>query len=562
MDYTNYSTELDKIYYHVDDETEFSKEKFNKFNLVQNKEDLFNDYNKSFNVYEDIRNKCKIKCEITGKDTTDYHKFSKMCRMVASDEYRIKKVYFEKYHCKVLGVNGIIRIQQKKDDEKIEIFTYRNIKDNYSNLYVNMYVRDGVEEIEFIKLWLKDKSIRQYNSIDFIPPSKQITINNFMYLVGDDCGRHTPYCYNTYDGYRIEKIIGDKNYSIDEIKEIQTLTKENNEILGHIFNLMGRNEECYEYYLDWLAHLTQFREKLPEVACVLISKQGAGKGTIQKLFSKMIGKKYVRSTADIENVFGIHSNTFKDRFFVVFEEVRGTDTFKYSERIKSIITDKQQVINQKYRNIEDYDHFCRLQFHSNNINGVVKIGNSDRRFFIVECSDEHIGNVEYFNKLHSMIDDEEEVKKIFLYLLLRDLSKRKSFKNRPITNIYRTIKRSSIHNTIKFLLDLLLNQNMLSLEEKCGKIEIKFKHLYARYLKFCERTKLPSSNINVFGIRMESYDGMDIVKTKIGNKWNIDIKKIKEVINSIYDEDMFVFAEEEKLFNIEYDNLGSDSEED
>ena len=61
MDYTNYSTELDKIYYHVDDETEFSKEKFNKFNLVQNKEDLFNDYNKSFNVYEDIRNKCKIK---------------------------------------------------------------------------------------------------------------------------------------------------------------------------------------------------------------------------------------------------------------------------------------------------------------------------------------------------------------------------------------------------------------------------------------------------------------------------------------------------------------------
>ena len=77
-----------------------------------------------------------------------------------------------------------------------------------------------------------------------------------------------------------------------------------------------------------------------------------------------------------------------------------------------------------------------------------------------------------------------------------------------------------------------------------------------------KRTKLPSSNINVFGIRMESYDGMDIVKTKIGNKWNIDIKKIKEVINSIYDEDMFVFAEEEKLFNIEYDNLGSDSEED
>ena len=159
-----------------------------------------------------------------------------------------------------------------------------------------------------------------------------------------------------------------------------------------------------------------------------------------------------------------------------------------------------------------------------------------------------VGNTEYFTRLYNTMKDENELIKLYGYLMSRDLTDRLSrgFKDRPITEIYRNIKRSSIHNTLKFLLNLLLEKNLLSLEDKYDEIDINNSKLTKDYRKFCEKVGLPPSNITIMALRMKSYNGMSKRKTNKGRVWTMNFKKIKAQINEIYEEDMFNFVEDDE----------------
>lgn len=597
MNFKNYEEELGKRddVNNINVDCDFNIQTFNSFNLSQHTEDKCNDTNKTFDVYKEIYKLCLVLTKVQRKvkkkkkwviaevleEELDEEKYIELCDKAMASEYRSKKTYFERYHCKILQRKGIVRNRfvNNNVNDQVETFNYSTLKDNYANLFTTGWSPKGdITKESFVGKWLHDPEMRQYNFIEFIPPSKQMTLDNFMNYIGDDCERHKDGVYNTYSGFDIEKRIlhawdeeNKEKFTDDEKESFKVQTKDNNIFLEHIWYLMGEDEASYNYYLDWWSHLYQYRATLPESAVVIISKEGVGKGTLTKLNNKLIGVKYIKCSPDVDNLFGTHSNAFQNKFLVIFEETSGTATFKYAERIKSIITDAIQTANEKYQTPIDYKQYCSSQFHSNNINGVVKVGTSDRRFFIVESSERMVGNTEYFTRLYDTMKDENELIKLYGYLMSRDLTDRLSrgFKDRPITEIYRNIKRSSIHNTLKFLLNLLLEKNLLSLEDKYDEIDINNSKLTKDYRKFCEKVGLPPSNITIMALRMKSYNGMSKRKTNKGAVWTINFKKIKAQINEIYEEDMFNFVEDDEddkntNKNIEdiYDEIWNDDSDD
>jgi hypothetical protein len=91
--------------------------------------------------------------------------------------------------------------------------------------------------------------------------------------------------------------------------------------------------------------------QFPEVKSIcptLISKEGAGKGTLITLFRKMLGSFKIMETTDpSRDVWGNFNGQMADSFLIVINEIGKKDTMDSIGKIKGLITDTELVINSK-----------------------------------------------------------------------------------------------------------------------------------------------------------------------------------------------------------------------
>ena len=85
-------------------------------------------------------------------------------------------------------------------------------------------------------------------------------------------------------------------------------------ILNHIRVLCNNEDAVYEYFIRWIAQMLQFPAH-KSICVTMISKQGAGKGTLMKLLECMMGEKKVMETTDPANdVWGRHNALMINHF--------------------------------------------------------------------------------------------------------------------------------------------------------------------------------------------------------------------------------------------------------
>lgn len=339
----------------------------------------------------------------------------------AVNEYANFKAEFEKAHFKVM--RPLMYIEQLKNGD-----LYMREPTELKNAFMNMTFNDEGVDVPFVDVWMRDAKIRTYENIDFLPTP----------LV---C---PPETFNMWRGFAIERV------DVQSSENVQPFIDHTNIMVNH-------NEQGREYVLDILAQLFQQPGFLIGIALVFKSSQGAGKNIYLELLNQILGGDMFYETVNpVQDLMSRFSLGRKNRILINVDETNSRDTYSYSDQLKNYITSPHYNYEQKGVSPITLRNFNRFIFTTNNF-CPVKIEEGDRRFVVFECSNEKKGNTEYFKEFASYINNKENQKAVYEFLMNRDISKVDWINDRPITEMYNDIQEANSPIHIKFFKWLVEN---------------------------------------------------------------------------------------------------------
>ena len=284
--------------------------------------------------------------------------------------------YMNRFHCVVqLTKTEYVKVKYNDIGKVCDIVARYN-RNGIAGAYENIQL--------FFNEWIKSIHRRDYINYTFEPDLlKKIPDNIF----------------NTYFGLKIEleNHITDYNYDIELVQPL----------LDHMLKVFCNNDVIlYNYMIKWFAHIIQKPSEMTKVAMVIKSdKQGCGKGLIiDELFGEYIfgGRSYTQ-VKSMEGLLGHFHGDLMNTLLVNVNEVYMTK--KDANAIKTMITDPKIKIEEKYLNKIDASNRLNFALTSNNKYCVVlDEGNSDRRYFIVDCNCELANNPDYYAILHLIVE--------------------------------------------------------------------------------------------------------------------------------------------------------------
>jgi len=169
----------------------------------------------------------------------------------------------------------------------------------------------------------------------------------------------------------------------------------------HVKNIIcSGNVQVYEFVRKWFSHVATGRKMT--VALFLKSKQGAGKGTFTEFFFKdVMGMDIVFMASDPNCVIGRFNGQLKGKLMLILEEMRAMNVGEWSavnDKLKNLITDSTTNYEDKYATATLGENHLSVVILSNN--DCIKLPYDDRRYLVVDISNEKIGDIEYFDTLH------------------------------------------------------------------------------------------------------------------------------------------------------------------
>jgi hypothetical protein len=407
------------------------------------------------------------------------------------------KMEFEKTHFKIINTSSYIKHLKNGD---FIIYSRKNLMDAYEHLkckkiILNKKTNDNeIVSVPFIELWVKDEHIKRFENVDIYPPPLKCPDNVF----------------NLWTGFEMEKV---ENYN-EKPEELQF-------ILNHIKILCNHEDKVYDYFIKWIGQLIQY-PAIKTTCPIFISEEGAGKG-------------------------------MNKSFFISLNELGKQQIIGYEDHLKSIITDESMVINDKGQKAYKIKSFHRICGFTNN-SEPIPLPKDTRRFFVCRSSDEKIGDVEYFNKLSDMLEDDDVIKTCFEY-----------FKNITDLNNFRMLKLP-LTEYAKELMEMKIDPVELWFKEyisdKFNETEYTIKQsdlfdIFKTYLLKNMPNYVNGYNPISFGIRLNrlKIDGIEKKRHNFGYNITLNIDKIYKHYNIDKNECLI-----ESIKEAEYDEDNSDFE--
>jgi hypothetical protein len=358
------------------------------------------------------------------------------------------------------------------------LYPCKSFEDLHANKYYYSYcsVKKILVKGYFIIKWMGDPQAKTYDELSFDPPPYS----------------PKPGCKNLFTGLEAQKLC-------TVMKGIPDLIKP---ILDHIMIMVNHHKESYDYVLNWLAHRVQCPGQRPKVALVFMSLQGSGKGIFWEWFGeKIIGSKYFFSDAGLRDICGNFNVGLKNKILIFLDETNGKETFSSYDKIKRDMDAPYIKINQKNQDVVTLRNCAGWVFASNN-DVPVKIESSDRRHFVIKCSDEKRKDMGYFKQLSAEMDKDEVVKAFYDFLKERDISGFSFITDRPETEIYKTMKEASAPADVGFIQYMIDNDLLTDTEEK-----ISGSQLQEVFVLYKEKNNIPKEVLsgNRFGIAMKKW---------------------------------------------------------
>ena len=243
-------------------------------------------------------------------------------------------------------------------------------------------------------IWKKNIKRREVDKIVYDPSNTQENV------------------FNLWKGYKIK-------YS-----DVENYEGECQFLLDHILNVWcDGNIDHYNYVLNWLSYKLQYPHKKIGVVICLKSQEGAGKGLVFKLIGKIIGKEHYCSIANINSIIGDFNGMSEGRQLIDLDEAVWGGNKALEGRLKSIITEDEQVVNRKNKEAYVIENYCDY-FMTTNEEWFAPVTRNSRRYFCLEMNNKIAGfnltntQRDYIKQL--MKSDEKAFAK---HLYERDVSK-------------------------------------------------------------------------------------------------------------------------------------------
>ena len=249
----------------------------------------------------------------------------------------------------------------------------------------------------FFDVWKKDPEIRTYERIVFDPTRKN---QNDLNLFSD-------YCSIANDEKR-------KEIPVDRVLE-------------HINSICGYDNQCYEYFLNYIAHIVQHPEQRNDVAVVMYGREGVGKNMILQLIGDIIGSKYYGESSEPRDLFGQFATGMYRRLMFVYDESEKKDTAGFMNRLKTLVTGVKLRVELKGKDSFEVDNYCRLFFPTNN-QQPFPITKGNRRWFYLKASSKYVQLSDdkrhpHFQSLALHFNDKNLQYSFYKFLMNRDISK-------------------------------------------------------------------------------------------------------------------------------------------
>lgn len=409
---------------------------------------------------------------------------------------------FELNHLKIINKAFFI----KEFENKIIILNDKQLKSAYSHLVYEKEqdTKDGVKTITkgFISDWL-DSNPKQNRKDDI-----------GIYPTGLECPENY---YNLWRPFQMELVT-----------EYVEMKDELFTILEHIKILCGNDEVVYDYFIKWISQMIQY-PAIKSICPTLISKEGAGKGTLMRLLCKMLGdEKVFETTTPSRDVWGDFNAQMANTFLVNLNELSKKETMETEGQIKGLITDPKLTINNKGVQKYQIQSFHRFLITTNN-EEPINTKQGDRRNLIIRSSDEKCGDKEYFNVLYTLIDDVNVVKTCYEYFKSVPNMDKFSTIPMPLTTYQsdlQEMKVSPIESWIKSVASEYYNNTTV---EKLSA------DWFKKFLKWLEKCKIDYKlTIQAFGVRLKRLNILHVTQGLHTNKGNVlifDIVGLKKLFN-------------------------------
>ena len=429
--------------------------------------------------------------------------------------YQYVKEQFEKEVSKFMNPVGFMRITESDFEDlnnPFQIVKKADLLTQYQNVYYWDYdsQKDKWAKKKFINTWLDDENIRQYERMVFKPYHLTDALNKKY--------------YNLYKGTRAEKLdILEIDYSI-----IQP-------ILDHIKKvMMNNNDQYFNWFIEYLAQIIQKPVDKTNVAIVFHGKQGCGKNIFIDFFANgILGTDLALSTANpTKTVFSQFNACIINKILLVCNEIGG-EMYGLMDKVKDLITAPSLDTEKKFADRITVDNYINCIMTTNNTNPL-NIPLDDRRFVWFECNNSQIGNVEYFQNLADLMNDDKTVATFYHYLKNEVKITITNFQtSRPKTEAYLKIQNLNIPNHIRFIQEYIKDVKFRIYNKKPVYV-IKRNDLYSAYSIWCDRNKYTSMKQNTFYHHLETDDnGIQECSQKGNIVYSFDKNKIDEYMNSV-----------------------------
>ena len=212
------------------------------------------------------------------------------------------------------------------------------------------------------------------------------------------------------------------------------------------------DEQVYEYLIRYLAHMLQKPEDKSGVMIVMLGGQGTGKGTFFSMLRKIWAQTALQIN-DVDQVLGTFNAALERNYVILMDEALFSGDKKSLEKLKSLITEPQCRIEQKYQPSRTIDSYHRFFAASNNEH-FAKVDKDDRRFLFLRVSDKYQGDLKYFEGLHKEIASGTQLAAMVNDLLGLDLTTF-NVRERPKTQEHLSQKLQSLDGFERYWYELL-----------------------------------------------------------------------------------------------------------
>ena len=404
--------------------------------------------------------------------------------------------HFNKNHAQVLlgGKHRIMRVvpanHSPDNRETLEFFSQKELALAYQNDRIKVgekNTRYGVEDVikDKITAWAEHKESRTFKGgVIFkpYPPNKEQKGN--------------AHYFNTWRGFAVQP-------------------KENRELLAlvkfHIEKIVcSGNPELIAYFYNWIAFTVQQPDKPAGAAIVLRGDKGCGKGTIGHFLRDIWGN-HGTHISNAKHFVGNFNGHLADTCFLFADEAFYSGDKQHEGVLKALITEPTIMVERKGIDAIPQPNYLKVLMATNS-DFAVPASRDERRYFVVDVADSHIGNRNYFN---SLLADRlnKEVQAAFLFEMLNRGIENFHTGDIPETDALKEQRAHSLCSVGKWLVDCLSNAHF---EYKDGQHRImeawdgaekNFSVLWQSYLLWCDDQRTGEYNRtskNAFGRYLSS----------------------------------------------------------